>query len=70
MARIKVDLDQETYLAVLNKALLELRPMNAQVVVLLRQALGLKFPYEEEHDIPYADAIAGTAQHAPSREGL
>ena len=42
--RLSVELDQETSLALQNRALSERRPMPEQAFVFIRQALGLTFP--------------------------
>lgn len=47
MARLRLDLDQETFLALTDRALRERRDPVSQAVVMLRQALGLPFPYPE-----------------------
>lgn len=48
MARIRLDLDQETFVALTDRALRERRTPVWQAEVLLRQALGLPFPYPPE----------------------
>ena len=45
MARLRLDLDQETFLALTDRALRERRTLVWQAEVMLRQALGLVFPY-------------------------
>jgi hypothetical protein len=45
MAQLKLDLDQETFERLVEVALQERRPVVWQAEVLLRQALGLPFPY-------------------------
>jgi hypothetical protein len=47
VARLRLDLDQETFLALTDRALRERRPVDWQAEVMLRQALGLDFPYPE-----------------------
>ena len=48
MARLRLDLDQETFLALTDRALRERRAVVCQAEVMLRQALGLAFPYPAE----------------------
>lgn len=45
MTQLKLDLDQETFERLVEVALQERRPVVWQAEVLLRQALGLPFPY-------------------------
>jgi hypothetical protein len=45
MAQLRLDLDQETFERLVEVALQERRPVVWQAEVLLRQALGLPFPY-------------------------
>jgi hypothetical protein len=45
MARLKLELDQPTFQRLLETALGERRPVVWQAEVMLRQALGLPFPY-------------------------
>ena len=45
MPRLRLDLDQETFEALADKAFAERRPVPYQVEVILRQALGLPFPF-------------------------
>ena len=51
MPHIRIDLDQETYSALMHKADEERRPLQWQAEVLLRRALGLQFPYPPIVDI-------------------
>ena len=51
MPRLRLDLDFETFEALANKASAERRPVPLQAEVVLRQALGLPFPY-----LPKADS--------------
>jgi hypothetical protein len=44
MARLRLDVDDETYDRLLSKALSERRPIHWQAEVMLRTALGLPFP--------------------------
>jgi len=48
VARLRLDIDQETLLALMDRALRERRPLVLEAEVLLRQALGLPFPYPGE----------------------
>jgi hypothetical protein len=45
VARLPLELDQETFLALTDRALRERRPIVWQAEVMLREALGLAFPY-------------------------
>jgi hypothetical protein len=45
MAQLRLDLDGETYQRLLETALSERRPVPLQAEVVIRQALGLPFPY-------------------------
>ena len=45
MPRLRLDLDLETFEALALKASSERRPVTLQAEVVLRQALGLPFPY-------------------------
>jgi hypothetical protein len=56
MARLRLDLDQETFLALTDRALRERRPVDWQAEVMLRQALGLSFPYPEHTDTSRVEA--------------
>ena len=47
MQRLKLDLDAETFEALAVQALSERRPVPLQAQVILRQALGLPFPYPQ-----------------------
>jgi hypothetical protein len=42
---LKLDLDQETYERVVDRAVAEARPINRQAEVMLRKAVKLPFPY-------------------------
>ena len=44
MPRLRLDLDTETFDSLVAQASAELRPVQLQAEVLLRQALGLPFP--------------------------
>jgi hypothetical protein len=54
MASLRLYLDQETFVALADRALRERRPVDWQAEVILRQALGLPFPYPAEDDTPCA----------------
>ena len=56
MARLRLDLDQETFLALTDRALRARRPVDWQAEVMLRQALGLSFPYPQNTDTSRVDA--------------
>jgi hypothetical protein len=55
VARLRLDLDQETFLALTDRALRERRPIDWQAEVMLRQALGLSFPYPENTETSRVD---------------
>jgi hypothetical protein len=57
MASFRIYLDQETSTALLKRALAELRSVDSQAVVLLRQSLGLPVPYPDD-DEPVAPTLA------------
>ena len=50
MPRLRLDLDRETFEALAAQALAERRTATWQAEVLLRQALGLPFPYPVTSD--------------------
>jgi hypothetical protein len=52
MPRLRLDLDTETFDSLLAQASAELRPVQLQAKALLRQALGLPFPYPIRTDDP------------------
>ena len=58
MPKLRLDLDRETYEALASQALAQRRPMVFQAEVILRQTLGLPFPYPQasssEEDSPPA----------------
>ena len=60
MARLRLELDSETYLKLLDSALAEKRPVDWQAEVMLRRALGLPFPVERDP--------AGTSDTSGQRE--
>ena len=45
MPKLRLDLDRETFNALASQALAQRRPVILQAEVLLRQTLGLPFPY-------------------------
>ncbi len=45
MPTLKIDLDQETYERVVDRAVAEARPIKSQAEVMLRKAVRLPFPY-------------------------
>ena len=47
MPRLRLDLDRETYEALASQALAQRRPVVFQAEVILRQTLGLPFPYPQ-----------------------
>jgi hypothetical protein len=51
MPRIRVDLDTETYERLLEVSMRARRPVPWHAEVLIRQALGLPFPYPEVVDV-------------------
>lgn len=58
MARLHLELDLETFVALTDRALRERRPVVWQAEVILREALGLPFPYPPAPDEPMAHAKA------------
>ena len=55
MPRVRLDLDTETYESLVAHASAELRPVQLHAEVLLRQALGLPFPYPVHPATPTSD---------------
>jgi hypothetical protein len=51
MPHIRIDIDEETYSALMHKADEELRPLHSEAAVILRRALGLPFPYPSVIDV-------------------
>jgi hypothetical protein len=51
MPRIRIELDEETYRALMHKSDEECRPLAMQAGVLIRQSLGLPFPYPPIIDV-------------------
>jgi plasmid stability protein len=52
MATLKIGLDDETYSALMDDAARHLRPTDWHVKAILRQALGLAFPYPADDNTP------------------
>jgi plasmid stability protein len=52
MATLKIGLDEETYTALMDDAARHLRPTDWHVKAILRQALGLPFPYPADDNTP------------------
>jgi hypothetical protein len=50
--RLRLELDTETAECLCERASRELRPVDSQAVVLLRQGLGLAVPYPPVADMP------------------
>jgi hypothetical protein len=67
MATLKIDLDDETYTALIDDASRHLRPADWYVKAILRQALGLPFPYP--WDEPPAPASRQRQAHDGDGEG-
>ena len=59
MPKLRLDLDRETYEALASEALAQRRPVILQAEVILRQTLGLPFPY------PLVSPSGGTCRPAP-----
>lgn len=72
MATIKVGLDNETYMALMDDADRHLRPADWHVTALLRLALGLEFPFpvaaEGEGLCPQGEPV-GAWSHGPGAAG-
>ncbi len=60
MPKLRLDLDRETYEALASEALAQRRPVVFQAEVILRQTLGLPFPYPAA--APDAESIAQTSK--------
>jgi hypothetical protein len=58
MATLKIQLDTETYTALIEDAGRHLRPADWHAQAILRQALGLPFPYPADMNAPTAKAAA------------
>lgn len=71
MARLRLDVDRETYERLLDAAAVERRPPSWQAEVMLRRALGLPFPPPADPsalqcaDSPRASARQGGSNAAP-----
>jgi hypothetical protein len=61
VARIRLDLDEETLSALMDRALRERRPLDWQAAVIIRLGLGLVFPYPSGPDEPKPKAAPETA---------
>jgi plasmid stability protein len=61
MATLKIRLDEETYTALLTDAGRHLRPTEWHAKAILRQALGLPFPYLTE---PAGTSVNPSQEHA------
>ncbi len=57
MAKITLELDTETFLGLAERTFAEERPIDWQAGVILRIALGLPFPRQEQAPIIMAGAI-------------
>lgn len=57
MPKLRLDLDRETYEALASEALAQRRPVILQAEVILRQTLGLPFPYP---------LVSYNGEHGPS----
>jgi hypothetical protein len=58
MLRPRLDLDQETFQALADKAFAERRPVPFQAEVILRLALGLPFPFPTSSDSEFTSLPA------------
>ena len=65
MPRLKLDLDTETFESLIAHATAELRPVQLQAEVLLRQALGLPFPFVLEQ--PATSECDRNDENGPTR---
>jgi hypothetical protein len=52
MTTLKIALDREMYAALMSEAARHLRPADWHAKAILRQALGLPFPYPADNDPP------------------
>jgi hypothetical protein len=59
MPRIRIDIDEETYSALMHKAGEELRPLQLEAAVILWRALGLPFPYPSVIDVLASEVRKG-----------
>jgi hypothetical protein len=64
MACLKVEVDPETFAALLDSALDEMRPVDLQAAVMLRRALGLPFPIPSSRSARGRTAYSPDARHA------
>jgi len=62
MPRLRLDLDRETFDALTSQALAQRRPVILQAEVILRQTLGLPFPYPPA--APDGESSAPTPERA------
>jgi hypothetical protein len=58
MATLKIQLDTETYTALITDAGRHLRPADWHAQAILRQALGLPFPYPADLEAPTVKTAA------------
>ncbi len=64
--RLRLELDEDTTMRLVERAAAERRPVPWQAEVLLRQALGLSFPYPYQGD--HADEAEISLQHKSTAE--
>jgi len=63
MPKLRLDLDQETYEALASQALAQRRSVILQAEVILRQALGLPFPYPTAAPVEESSAPSIQGSH-------
>jgi hypothetical protein len=63
MATLKVDIDVEMLERLVERAVRERRPIDMQAAVMLRQALGLPFPYASHVADKCDEAAEGRGDH-------
>ena len=63
MPKLRLDLDRETFEALASQALAQRRPVVLQAEVILRQTLGLPFPYPPA--VPDGEANTPTPKRSP-----
>ena len=63
MPKLHLDLDRETFEALASEALAQRRPVVFQAEVLLRQTLGLPFPYPSAAPIGESSASPPDGSH-------
>ena len=63
MPRLRLDLDRETYEALASEALAQRRSVILQAEVILRQALGLPFPYPPTAPGGQSDTATANSSH-------